>query len=218
MPFITTNQTRIFYRLEGKDGLPVIVLSHSIGTDHEMWAPQVPDVTEYFQVLRYDTRGHGASDSPSGEYSIEQLGRDALALVDVLNIPKFAFCGLSMGGAIGQWLATRAGASHAPCPRQHISSVWDARTLEQSNSGGTPRGHGRHLGNGTRTVLFSRVSRPFQAGSFKYPFSAARNHIRRLHGLLCGPARFRFNRGSGKDQNAHSRDHGRERCLDPVDW
>jgi 3-oxoadipate enol-lactonase/4-carboxymuconolactone decarboxylase len=108
MPFITANQTRIFYRLEGKDGLPVIVLSHSIGTDHEMWAPQVPDVTEYFQVLRYDTRGHGASDSPSGEYSIEQLGRDALALVDALKIPKFAFCGLSMGGAIGQWLVLHA--------------------------------------------------------------------------------------------------------------
>ena len=108
MPFITANQTRIFYRLEGKDGLPVIVLSHSIGTDHEMWAPQVPDVTEYFQVLRYDTRGHGASDSPSGEYSIEQLGRDALALVDALKIHKFAFCGLSMGGAIGQWLVLHA--------------------------------------------------------------------------------------------------------------
>ena len=108
MPFITANQTRIFYRLEGNDGLPVIVLSHSIGTDHEMWAPQVPDVTEYFQVLRYDTRGHGASDSPSGEYSIEQLGRDALALVDALQIPKFAFCGLSMGGAIGQWLVLHA--------------------------------------------------------------------------------------------------------------
>lgn len=108
MPFITANQTRIFYRLEGRDGLPVLVLSHSIGTDHQMWAPQVPDLTEYFQVLRYDTRGHGASDSPSGEYSIEQLGRDALSLVDALKISKFAFCGLSMGGAIGQWLALHA--------------------------------------------------------------------------------------------------------------
>lgn len=105
MPFVTVNQTRIFYRLEGKDGLPVLVLSHSIGTDHQMWAPQISDLTEYFQVLRYDTRGHGASDSPSGEYSIEQLGRDVCALLDALKISKFAFCGLSMGGAIGQWLA-----------------------------------------------------------------------------------------------------------------
>lgn len=108
MPYITANHTRIFYRLEGNDGLPVIVLSHSIGTDHAMWAPQVPDLTEYFQVLRFDTRGHGASDSPSGEYSVEHLGRDALALVDALKISTFAFCGLSMGGAVGQWLALHA--------------------------------------------------------------------------------------------------------------
>src|SRR5215475_746617 len=108
MPFVTANQTRIFYRLEGKNGLPVIVLSHSIGTDHGMWAPQIPDLTEYFRVLRYDTRGHGASDGPIGEYSIEQLGRDVLALVDALKIRKFAFCGLSMGGGIGQWLALHA--------------------------------------------------------------------------------------------------------------
>jgi 3-oxoadipate enol-lactonase / 4-carboxymuconolactone decarboxylase len=108
MPFTTANQTRIFYRLEGKDGLPVIVLSHSIGTDHAMWTPQVADLTESFRVLRFDTRGHGASDSPSGEYSIDQLGRDALALVDGLKISKFAFCGLSMGGAVGQWLALHA--------------------------------------------------------------------------------------------------------------
>ena len=108
MPFVTANQTRIFYRLQGNDGLPVIVLSHSIGTDHAMWAPQVPDLTQYFQVLRYDSRGHGASDCPGGDYSVEQLGRDALALVDALKISQFAFCGLSMGGAVGQWLALNA--------------------------------------------------------------------------------------------------------------
>jgi len=115
MPFITVNHTRIFYRLEGKDGLPVIVLSHSIGTDHAMWSPQLPDLTEYFQVLRYDTRGHGASDCPSGEYSVEQLGRDVLDLVDALKISQFAFCGLSMGGAVGQWLVL-----HAPLRVTHL--------------------------------------------------------------------------------------------------
>lgn len=108
MPFITANEIRIFYRLEGKEGLPVIVLSHSIGTDHGMWSPQVPDLAEHFQVLRYDTRGHGASDCPNGEYSVEQLGRDVLGLVDGLKISQFAFCGLSMGGAVGQWLAIHA--------------------------------------------------------------------------------------------------------------
>ena len=86
----------------------VLIFSHSIGTDHAMWAPQVPDLLSHFQVLRYDTRGHGASEVTKGEYTIELLGRDVLGLADSLGIRKFAFCGLSMGGAIGQWLAVNA--------------------------------------------------------------------------------------------------------------
>ena len=89
-------------------GKPVLVLSHSIGTDHAMWVPQIPDLLSHFQVLRYDTRGHGASEVSKGEYSIELLGRDVLRLADSLNIRKFAFCGLSLGGAIGQWLGVNA--------------------------------------------------------------------------------------------------------------
>jgi 3-oxoadipate enol-lactonase/4-carboxymuconolactone decarboxylase len=105
MPFFTLNSFRQFYRLEGVVGRPILVLSHSIGTDHAMWEPQIGDLLRHFQVLRYDSRGHGASDSPAGEYSIEQLGRDALSLLDHLGISSAAWCGLSMGGAIGQWLA-----------------------------------------------------------------------------------------------------------------
>jgi 3-oxoadipate enol-lactonase/4-carboxymuconolactone decarboxylase len=73
-----------------------------------MWDQQMSGLLPYFRVLRYDTRGHGASDAPPGDYSIEQLGRDALALIDSLGISKFAFCGLSLGGSIGQWLALHA--------------------------------------------------------------------------------------------------------------
>ena len=105
MPFITTNSLRQFYRLEGLAGRPVLVLSHSISTDHSLWDLQMPDLLRHFLVLRYDTRGHGASDGPTGEYSVEQLGRDALALIDTLGVDKFAWCGLSMGGAVGQWIA-----------------------------------------------------------------------------------------------------------------
>lgn len=104
MPFVTINNTRLFYRLEGLVGRPVLVLSHSIGADHGMWASQVANLLPHFQLLRYDTRGHGASDSPKGEYSIESLARDVLGLADALGIQRFAFCGLSLGGAIGQWL------------------------------------------------------------------------------------------------------------------
>jgi 3-oxoadipate enol-lactonase/4-carboxymuconolactone decarboxylase len=73
-----------------------------------MWAPQVPDLLPHFQVLRYDTRGHGASEVTKGDYTIELLGNDVLRLADSLGIRKFAFCGLSLGGAIGQWLGVNA--------------------------------------------------------------------------------------------------------------
>jgi 3-oxoadipate enol-lactonase/4-carboxymuconolactone decarboxylase len=108
VPFATIDNKRLFYRLEGSEGKPVLVLSHSIGADHAMWDPQVPDLLPYFQVLRYDIRGHGASDAPEGDYSIEDLGRDVLGLTDALKISEFAFCGLSLGGAVGQWLAIHA--------------------------------------------------------------------------------------------------------------
>ena len=108
MPFVTVDNTRLFYRLEGKAGRPVLILSHSIGADQGMWAQQAADLQPYFQVLRYDTRGHGASDVTKGEYSIERLGRDVLGLADALGIAQFAFCGLSLGGATGQWLGLNA--------------------------------------------------------------------------------------------------------------
>ena len=97
------------YRLDGPQGAPVLVLSNSLGTDLGMWDAQIPAFTEHFQVLRYDTRGHGQSLVSEGPYSIEQLGRDVLALLDALHIERAHFCGLSMGGLIGQWLGIYAG-------------------------------------------------------------------------------------------------------------
>jgi len=73
-----------------------------------MWDLQAVDLSRYFRVLRYDTRGHGGSPATAGDYSIEQLGHDVLALADALGIDMFAFCGLSLGGMIGQWLAVNA--------------------------------------------------------------------------------------------------------------
>lgn len=144
MPFISaTNNVRLFYRLEGRAELPVLVLSHSLGCDHSMWDPQMPAFLEHFRVLRYDTRGHGASDVPAGEYSIDQLGEDARALIAVLKIDSFAWCGLSMGGAIGQWLEL-----HAPqgmkalvlantSPQFGTRETWEAR-LEAVRRAGMP--------------------------------------------------------------------------------
>ena len=90
MPFTATNKIRTYYRLEGRTGLPVLVLSQSLGCDHGMWDPQMPGLLPYFQVLRYDTRGHGGSDAPQGDYSMDQLGSDVLGLVDALGISKMA--------------------------------------------------------------------------------------------------------------------------------
>jgi 3-oxoadipate enol-lactonase / 4-carboxymuconolactone decarboxylase len=111
MPFLNVGKTRLYYRFEGpleNTEAPVLVLSSSIGADHGMWAPQMPDLLAHFRVLRYDTRGLGASDAPRAEYTMEQLGNDVLALADALKTSKFAFCGLSLGGMIGQWLAINA--------------------------------------------------------------------------------------------------------------
>jgi 3-oxoadipate enol-lactonase len=141
LPFIAADNIRQFYRLEGRPGKPVLILSHSLGTDHGMWVPQMADLLPYFQVLCYDVRGHGASDAPQGEYSIEQLGRDVLGLADALAMKQFAFCGLSMGGAIGQWLAI-----HAPerlnglvlantSPQFGPRSNWEARMKAVSDGG-----------------------------------------------------------------------------------
>lgn len=108
MPFAEVNNTRLFYRLEGRNDFPVLVLSHSLGCDHSMWTPQMSGLLDHFQVLRYDTRGHGASAVPAADCTLDQFGQDAIALADRLNISTLAFCGLSMGGAVGQWLAINA--------------------------------------------------------------------------------------------------------------
>ena len=115
MPLITVNNCHCYYRLEGRDEAPVLMLSHSLGADHSMWDEQAAALVPHFRVLRYDTRGHGASQVVVGDYSIDQLGRDALGLADALGIERFAFCGLSLGGMIGQWLGL-----HAPNRVTHL--------------------------------------------------------------------------------------------------
>jgi len=96
------------YQLTGPAGAPVLVLYNSLGTDLQMWDTQMPALAEHFQVLRFDTRGHGKSLVTEGFYSIEQLGGDVLTLLDALDIKQAHFCGLSMGGLIGQWLGINA--------------------------------------------------------------------------------------------------------------
>ena len=94
--------------VEGEEDAPVLMLSNSLGTNLHMWDPQMPALLEHFRVVRYDARGHGSSVVSEGPYSIDQLGRDALAIMDELGLEKVHWLGISKGGMIGQWLLTHA--------------------------------------------------------------------------------------------------------------
>ncbi|HEX8503906.1 MAG TPA: alpha/beta fold hydrolase, partial [Hymenobacter sp.] len=108
MPFLSLPTGDLFYTLAGPDAAPVVVLANSLGTDHTLWDAQVPDLAQRFRVLRYDARGHGQSAAPPGPYSVEMLGRDVLALLDNLGVAQAHFCGISLGGLVGQWLGINA--------------------------------------------------------------------------------------------------------------
>ncbi len=112
---IDVEGTRIHIRLSGQKNKPVLVFSNSLGADLSMWNAQAEEFSKHFRIVRYDTRGHGQSSAPAGLYSIEILGRDVVAMLDELGIESCSFCGLSMGGMIGQWLAL-----HAPSRVQRI--------------------------------------------------------------------------------------------------
>jgi 3-oxoadipate enol-lactonase len=108
MPFAPWQDVRMHYQLSGPEHAPVLVLSNSLGTNFSMWDLQLSEFAKSLRVLRYDTRGHGQSSVTPGPYSIEQLARDVVALLDVLRLDRVHFCGLSMGGMIGMWLGTHA--------------------------------------------------------------------------------------------------------------
>jgi pimeloyl-ACP methyl ester carboxylesterase len=104
---INANGIQINYELSGKDGAPVVVLSHSLGSSLAMWEPQMEPLRMHYRVLRYDTRGHGRTQAHSGPYSFDLLAEDALALMDGLHFEKAHWVGLSMGGMIGQATALK---------------------------------------------------------------------------------------------------------------
>lgn len=102
--------TEIFnVEIEGPVDAPALLVSNSLGTDFHMWDGQMPVLSQKFQVIRYDSRGHGGSVAEDGPYSIEQLGQDALNILDALDISKANFLGLSLGGMVGMWLMTHHG-------------------------------------------------------------------------------------------------------------
>jgi 3-oxoadipate enol-lactonase len=108
MPEILVDGCRLSYAVDGPPQAPALLLSAALGTTAAFWEAQMPVLTHGFRVIRYDTRGHGLSSAPEGDYTIEQLGRDAVAILDAAEAPHARICGLSLGGLTAIWLAIYA--------------------------------------------------------------------------------------------------------------
>ena len=105
MPIFNDQEIALNYATFGDKSNPALLLSNSLGTSYHMWQPQIDVLQNDYFIICYDTRGHGKSSAPTGPYNLDQLGQDVINLLDYLNIDKAFFCGISMGGMTGQWLA-----------------------------------------------------------------------------------------------------------------
>jgi 3-oxoadipate enol-lactonase len=101
------NGIEINYEITGKEGAPWLVLSHSLACSVRMWDPTIAAFKDSYRILNYDMRGHGATSAPKVPYTLDMLADDVLALTKELKIEKAAYCGLSIGGMIGQTIALR---------------------------------------------------------------------------------------------------------------
>ena len=108
MPFANSDGVRLFWRQDGHPDRPALLLLNSVGCDHAMWDGVMRALATRYRVLRMDTRGHGASDAPAGDYSIAMLADDALAVLDAAGVARAHVCGLSLGGMMALHLAVHA--------------------------------------------------------------------------------------------------------------
>jgi 3-oxoadipate enol-lactonase / 4-carboxymuconolactone decarboxylase len=92
------------YRVDGADDAPPVLLINSLGSSLDLWAAQAEAWSQTLRVVRYDMRGHGQSSSPPGEYTIDDLGQDAIRVLDALGIASAHICGISIGGLTAMWL------------------------------------------------------------------------------------------------------------------
>jgi len=100
---------RIAYTTAGPDGAPALLCLNAIGTTHELWERQVEPLSRRYRLIRCDARGHGASPAPPGEYTVGDLARDALGVLDACDVSAAHVCGLSLGGLTALWMAVHAG-------------------------------------------------------------------------------------------------------------
>ena len=105
MPVFENKGVTLNYATFGDSSNPALIFSNSLGTSYHMWQPQIDTLQADYFIICYDTRGHGKSSAPRGPYNLNQLGQDVIDLLDHLHLDKAFFCGISMGGITGQWLA-----------------------------------------------------------------------------------------------------------------
>ena len=108
MPDVNADRCRLSWSVEGPADAPALLLLNALGTTADLWRAQADRLAAAFQVVRFDTRGHGASDAPPGPYTLDRLGRDALAVLDAAGAPRAHVCGVSLGGQTALWLAVHA--------------------------------------------------------------------------------------------------------------
>jgi 3-oxoadipate enol-lactonase/4-carboxymuconolactone decarboxylase len=141
VPFATHAGARLYWRVDGQSSRPPLLLLNSIGTDMGSWDRALPYLLPRARVVRMDARGHGASDAPVGEYTLELLAGDAAAVLDAAQIGAATVCGVSLGGAIAMRLALDApervvGLIPACASPRMDAEAWRAR-IAAVRSGGT---------------------------------------------------------------------------------
>jgi 3-oxoadipate enol-lactonase len=142
----TVNGIDTCYEIHGAEGAPWLTFSHSLACSLRMWDGQIAAFKDLFRILVYDTRGHGASAAPAGPYTLAQLADDLHELLRNLKVTKTHFCGLSMGGMIGQTLALKdadifdrvvlADTGHAQTPE--TLKQWEERIRTAETKGMQP--------------------------------------------------------------------------------
>jgi len=192
MPFAINKNCRIYWRLQGAADKPVIVLLNSIGTDQTLYDDVAPKLVSDFQLLRIDTRGHGASDAPAGDYTLDLLADDVLAVMDAAQVKKAIFCGISLGGMMSMKIALKAPDRVATLILACTSAVFDDPAFWTKRISDV-------RANGIASVADAGISRLFSEDFFnadKIAINTARNTLAMMSSegyAGCGAAILRMN-------------------------
>ena len=140
MPTLNNGDCRIYWRADGDTQLPALVLGNSLGCDLTLWDPMLEALMKHFYVVRFDTRGHGGSDAPSGPYSINQLTDDAQAVIAAARLSSYHYWGISLGGMVGMELAARKPTGLKKLILSHTAAefdpgIWDQRIAALKSGG-----------------------------------------------------------------------------------